>query len=98
MADAADGGSGDLYVPYKCSATNRLITAKDHASTKINIGHVDHNGIYNSEFSTVAFCGFIRKCGFADSALNKYAYEKRLMRNIDNKNLFPPSYKFKTEE
>lgn len=31
----------DLYVPRKCSATNRLITAKDHASVQINIGHVD---------------------------------------------------------
>ncbi|KAL4583115.1 hypothetical protein LXL04_007679 [Taraxacum kok-saghyz] len=27
----------DLYIPRKCSATNRLITSKDHASVKINI-------------------------------------------------------------
>jgi len=37
-----------------------LITAKDHASVQINIGHVDENGIYNGQFSTFALCGFIR--------------------------------------
>ena len=30
----------DLYIPRKCSATNRLITAKDHASVQINIAEV----------------------------------------------------------
>jgi hypothetical protein len=29
------------------SATNRIITAKDHASVQINIGHLDANGMYN---------------------------------------------------
>jgi hypothetical protein len=27
----------DLYVPRKCSATNRIIKAKDHASVQISI-------------------------------------------------------------
>ena len=31
----------DLYIPRKCSATNRLITAKDHASVQIDIAEVD---------------------------------------------------------
>ena len=30
----------DLYIPRKCSATNRLITAKDHASVQIEIAEV----------------------------------------------------------
>lgn len=30
----------DLYVPRKCSATNRLIGARDHASVQINVGEV----------------------------------------------------------
>ncbi|KAI4307297.1 hypothetical protein L6164_030501 [Bauhinia variegata] len=34
------------------SATNRLITSKDHASVQINVGHLDENGIYNGHFST----------------------------------------------
>lgn len=42
------------------SATNMLITAKDHASVQINIGHLDENGLYTGQFSTFALCGFIR--------------------------------------
>jgi hypothetical protein len=29
------------------SATNMIITAKDHASVQINIGHLDANGLYD---------------------------------------------------
>ena len=32
----------DLYIPRKCSATNRLITAKDHSSVQIEIAEVSH--------------------------------------------------------
>jgi len=42
------------------SATNRLITAKDHASVQINVGHLDESGVYNGQFSTFALCGFTR--------------------------------------
>ncbi|VAH26660.1 unnamed protein product [Triticum turgidum subsp. durum] len=54
------GDMVDLYVPRKCSATNRIITAKDHASVQINIGHVDANGLYNGSFTTFALSGFVR--------------------------------------
>jgi small subunit ribosomal protein S21e len=30
----------DLYVPRKCSATNRLIGARDHAAVQLNVGEV----------------------------------------------------------
>ena len=30
----------DLYIPRKCSATNSLITAYDHASVQIEIANV----------------------------------------------------------
>jgi len=50
----------DLYVPRKCSATNRIITAKDHASVQINIGHLDANGMYDGHFTTFALSGFVR--------------------------------------
>ncbi|MPC83744.1 40S ribosomal protein S21 [Portunus trituberculatus] len=30
----------DLYVPRKCSASNRIIHAKDHASIQINIAEI----------------------------------------------------------
>ncbi|CAL5014017.1 unnamed protein product [Urochloa decumbens] len=42
-----EGKTVDLYVSRKCSATNRIITAKDHASVQINIGHLDENGLYD---------------------------------------------------
>ena len=35
-----EGKIVDLYIPRKCSATNRLITAKDHASVQIEIAQV----------------------------------------------------------
>ncbi|KAL9676646.1 hypothetical protein QQ045_004862 [Rhodiola kirilowii] len=55
-----EGQNVDLYIPRKCSATNRLITSKDHASVQINIGHLDANGVYNNQFSTFALCGYVR--------------------------------------
>jgi hypothetical protein len=42
------------------SATNRLITSKDHASVQINIGHLDASGHYTGQFTTFALCGFVR--------------------------------------
>ena len=42
------------------SATNRIITAKDHASVQINIGHLDANGLYDGRFTTFALSGFVR--------------------------------------
>lgn len=45
---------------YFSSATNRLITAKDHASVQINIGHLDDRGVYTGTSTTFALSGFIR--------------------------------------
>ncbi|XP_020254836.1 40S ribosomal protein S21-like [Asparagus officinalis] len=73
-----EGTVVDLYVPRKCSATNRLITAKDHAAVQINIGHVDENGIYTGQFSTFALSGFIRAQGDADSALDRLWTKKKV--------------------
>ena len=35
-----DGTIVDIYIPRKCTATNRLITSKDHASVQIEIAEV----------------------------------------------------------
>ncbi|OAP04154.1 hypothetical protein AXX17_AT3G29960 [Arabidopsis thaliana] len=48
------------FVARKRSATNRLITSKDHASVQLNIGHLDANGLYTGQFTTFALCGFVR--------------------------------------
>ena len=50
----------DLSIPRKCSWTNRLITAKDHASIQVNIGHLDDTGVYTGQYTTVALSGFVR--------------------------------------
>ncbi|KAH7666786.1 Ribosomal protein S21e protein [Dioscorea alata] len=72
-----EGKMMDLYIPRKCSATNRLITAKDHASVQINIGHLDENGMYTGQHTTFALCGFIRAQGDADSALDRLWQKKK---------------------
>ena len=64
----SEGINVDLYIPRKCSATNRLIEAKDKASIQVNIGHVNPDGVYTGEFTTMALCGFIRGMGEGDGA------------------------------
>ena len=56
----AEGENVDLYIPRKCSWTNRLIEAKDHASVQVNIGHLDQSGVYNGQYTTLALSGFVR--------------------------------------
>lgn len=63
----------DLYVPRKCSATNRLITAKDHASVQINVAEVNEEGKITGTNVTYAFHGGLRETGDSDDALNRLA-------------------------
>ena len=77
-----DGKKVDLYIPRKCSATNRLITPKDHASVQISIGQVDETGCYTGENISFAICGPIRVKGESDSALNALATDAGLLQNV----------------
>lgn len=46
---------------FVCSSwTNKLITAKDHASVQINIGHLNEHGQYDNNFTTFALAGNVR--------------------------------------
>ncbi|ORX86339.1 30S ribosomal protein S21e [Anaeromyces robustus] len=64
----------DLYIPRKCSATGRLITAKDHASVQINIGDVDpETGVYTKTYTTFAFSGNVRSQGESNDSLDRLA-------------------------
>lgn len=58
------GDNVDLYVPRKCSYTNRLIKAKDHASVQINVANVDPvTGIMTGDSKVFCLTGYIRfKC------------------------------------
>ncbi|XP_037076747.1 40S ribosomal protein S21-like [Pollicipes pollicipes] len=64
----------DMYVPRKCSASNRLIAAKDHASIQLNIADVDPTtGRYTGDSKTYAICGYIRRMGESDDCLTRLA-------------------------
>merc|ERR1712014_387515 len=72
----------DLYVPRKCSATNRIIKAKDHASVQISIAKVDENGRATGETQVYALCGFVRGMGEGDDALNRLAQKDGFLKNV----------------
>ncbi|CAL8133063.1 unnamed protein product [Orchesella dallaii] len=64
----------DLYVPRKCTASNRIIHAKDHASIQINIADVDKTtGRMTETLRTYAICGDIRRMGESDDCINRLA-------------------------
>jgi small subunit ribosomal protein S21e len=66
--------------PPNSAATNRLITAKDHASVQINIGLVDEEGhIIPGQHTTYALCGFVRTRGESDDAINRLATRDGLL-------------------
>jgi len=65
-----DGENVDLYIPRKCSWTNRLLTAKDHGSVQVNVANVDPvTGIASKESTTFALSGFVRFHSMSDEAL-----------------------------
>ncbi|CAM9024445.1 unnamed protein product [Wickerhamomyces anomalus] len=73
----------ELYVPRKCSATNRIIKAKDHASVQINIVNVDEEGrAIPNNFTTYALSGYVRARGEADDSLNRLAQNDGLLKNV----------------
>ncbi|KAF7291001.1 40S ribosomal protein S21 [Mycena chlorophos] len=72
----------DLYVPRKCSATNRLITSKDHASVQISVVDVDANGRALNTSTTFALCGQVRSQGESDDSINRLATKAGLLRNV----------------
>jgi len=78
-----EGEKVDLYIPRKCSATNRLITANDHACVQVNIGHVNANGVLvPGEFTSFILSGYIRQKGESDDALNKLAQKAGFIKHV----------------
>ncbi|KKY29072.1 putative 40s ribosomal protein s21 [Phaeomoniella chlamydospora] len=72
----------DLYVPRKCSATNRIIKAKDHASVQISVAKVDESGRSTGEVQTYALCGFIRSRAESDDSFNRLAQRDGFLKNV----------------
>merc|ERR1711868_57005 len=64
----------DMYIPRKCSASNRIIAAKDHASIQMNIADADPaTGRMTGTWKTYAICGAIRRMGESDDCINRLA-------------------------
>ncbi|KAK8441632.1 40S ribosomal protein S21 [Candidozyma auris] len=73
----------ELYVPRKCSASNRIIKAKDHASVQINIANVDEEGrAIPGDNVTYALSGYIRARGEGDDSINRLAQQDGLLKNV----------------
>ncbi len=73
------------FIPRKCSATNRIIKAKDHSSVQISIVKVDENGrAVPGENHVYAICGFVRSMGESDDALNRLAQRDGLLKSVWN--------------
>ncbi|CXI39989.1 40S ribosomal protein S21, putative [Plasmodium berghei] len=69
----------DIYIPRKCSATSRLIPAKEHGAVQINVGMVDKNGVYTGENETFAISGYVRQRGESDACLNRLLHDKKML-------------------
>ncbi|ODO05116.1 30S small subunit ribosomal protein S21e [Cryptococcus wingfieldii CBS 7118] len=73
----------DLYIPRHCSATNRLITAQDHASIQLQVADVDADGkAIKGSATTIAICGRIRAQGDSDDSINRIATKEGLLKNV----------------
>ena len=73
---------GDLYTPRKCSATGRIISAKDHASVQINFAEVNEEGVATGSVVSYALSGYVRSMAEADDSLNLLAQNAGLLKNV----------------
>jgi small subunit ribosomal protein S21e len=71
------GENVDLYVPRKCSWTNRLVAAKDHSSVQINVANVDPaTGVATGESTPYCLAGYIRFKAEGDMAFTALVQKK----------------------
>merc|ERR1712039_408981 len=69
----------DVYIPRKCSITNNIISAKDHASVQISVAEVDEEGRMTGGFKTFAFCGKVRTQGEADDSFTNLCLKEGIL-------------------
>merc|ERR1711974_174277 len=63
-----------ICTSQKCSASNRIIAAKDNASIQMVIADVDEKtGRMLPTYKTYAICGAIRRMGESDDCINRLA-------------------------
>jgi len=79
-----NGENVDLYIPRKCSWTNRLIRAKDHGSVQINVANVDPvTGLFTGESTAYALAGYIRDKSEGDMAFTALvdAHDRKVLES-----------------
>ncbi|KAL0772868.1 hypothetical protein Bca101_038019 [Brassica carinata] len=54
---------------------------------RLNIGHLDADGIYTGQFTTLALCGFVRAQGDADSGVDRL-WQKKKAIYVEEMNTF----------
>ena len=62
----------DLYIPMKCSWTNRLIHPQDKGAVQFRVAHVGKDGYATKgQYTYIALSGAVRARGEADAAVNE---------------------------
>mmetsp|Transcript_15283 Transcript_15283/g.17795 ORF Transcript_15283/g.17795 Transcript_15283/m.17795 type:complete len:84 (+) Transcript_15283:529-780(+) len=62
----------DLYIPRKCSWTNKILTSQDHGSVQINVANVDPvTGLATGDSTQFALSGYLRFRSEGDMALTE---------------------------
>ncbi|CAK9301806.1 unnamed protein product [Gordionus sp. m RMFG-2023] len=69
----------DLYIPRKCSATNNILSATDHASIQLAIADIGEDGVALSSSKIYAICGNIRRIGESDDCINRLTKEDGIL-------------------
>ncbi|KAG2161920.1 hypothetical protein JADG_001659 [Aureobasidium aubasidani] len=82
LSQSTDISRTRSYVPRKCSATNRIIKAKDHGSVQISVAKVDENGRFTGETQAYALCGFVRAMGESDDCINRLTQRDGYLKNV----------------
>ena len=73
----------DTYIPRKCSASGRIIGAKDHASVQLSVAEVDEKtGRMNGQLQHLVVCGYIRGIGESDDCLNRLCSESGILAGL----------------
>ncbi|KAI4497437.1 hypothetical protein M0802_007448 [Mischocyttarus mexicanus] len=74
------GNVVDLYIPRKCSSSNRIVHAKDHASIQLTLAEVDpETGRMTDTTKMYAICGAIRRMGESDDCLVRLAKDDGIL-------------------
>ncbi|KAH7729835.1 Protein RPS-21 [Aphelenchoides avenae] len=74
----------ELFVPRKCSSSNRIIHAKDKASIQLDLVDVDPNTgrLVPGKSTRWAICGEIRRMGESDDCILRLAQKDGLIPDL----------------